>query len=134
MSTEAIIGVTSAVILVCLFLAITTVILVTVFGIGIIRRACRLGNPDEDITAEILLLIFAPYVGFYLAEKKFTENCRRLNIKHSDKSILYLFLGFLNLSYVNLILLSSDVKDAERKYTVRQMADAQYKEADYVNV
>ena len=69
--------------------------------------------------ADLLVLIlcfFLPFVGFYMLEKKFAEACAAKGIEHSDNSILYLILGLVGLSIVDLIMVQNELNklaDAE---------------------
>ena len=57
-----------------------------------------------------------PFVGFYMLEKKFAEACAAKGIEHSDNSILYLILGLVGFSIVDLIMVQNDLNklaDAE---------------------
>ena len=73
------------------------------------REAVSVKDAADDGILEIVLMIFLPFVGFYLAEKKFAEGCQAKEIEHKDNSILYLILGLVGLSIVNYCMLQNDL-------------------------
>lgn len=59
------------------------------------KEAVSVKDPEDSGILEILLMIFIPFVGLYLTEKKFAEGCAARGIEHKDNSILYLILGLV---------------------------------------
>ena len=55
-------------------------------------EAVKVKDVNDTGMLEALLCIFLPFVGFFLAEKKFAEGCQAIGYPHEDKSIMYLIL------------------------------------------
>ena len=73
------------------------------------KEAVSVKDPADNAVLEILLMIFLPFVGMFLAEKKFSEGCAARGIAHSDNSILYLILGLLGLGIVGICMMQNDL-------------------------
>ena len=82
-----------------------------VWVIKMMKEAVQVKDPNDSATAEILLGIFLPFLGFYLAEKKFTEGAQARGIPHKDNSVIYIILGLLGFGIVNFILMQKDLND-----------------------
>ncbi|MBR2877129.1 MAG: DUF4234 domain-containing protein [Clostridia bacterium] len=80
-----------------------------IWGVKIAKDSVKVKNPEDDALAEILLVIFLPFIGFYLCEKKLTEGCRARGIPHDDNSVLYLILGLFGLGIVDYCLMQSEL-------------------------
>lgn len=80
-----------------------------IWAVNLARDAVHVKDTNDNGTLEILLTIFFPFVGFYLAEKKFTEGCQMRGIEHKDNSVLYLVLGLVGLGIVDYILMQLDL-------------------------
>ncbi len=80
-----------------------------VWGVKIARDAVKVKDVNDDGLAEILLVLFLPFVGFFLAERKLNEGCQACGIEHKDNSVLYLVLGLLGLGIVDYCLMQSDL-------------------------
>ena len=80
-----------------------------IWAVNLARDAVHVKDTNDAGTAEILLTIFFPFVGFYLAEKKFTEGCQMRGIEHKDNSVLYLVLGLVGLGIVDYVLMQLDL-------------------------
>ena len=94
----------------CVVLSIITCgIYGIVWAVKMLKEAVMVKDENDDGLVEILLGIFLCPVGFFLAEKKFSEGCQAKGIPHEDRSILYLILGFIGLGIVDFILLQSDL-------------------------
>ena len=94
----------------CILLSIVTCgIYGIIWGINIARDAVKVKDQNADALLEILLVLFLPFVGFYLCEKKLTEGCQALGIPHDDNSILYLILGIFGLGIVDYCLMQNDL-------------------------
>lgn len=94
----------------CVILSIITCgIYGIVWGVKIARDAVKVKDVNDDGLAEILLVIFLPFIGFFLAERKLNEGCNAAGIAHSDNSILYLILGLFGLGIVDYCLMQSDL-------------------------
>ena len=97
---------------------IVTAIILTIITCGIYgiywaiclaREAVSVKDPADSGILEIVLMIFLPFLGFFLAEKKFAEGCAEKGIPHTDNSIIYLILGLVGLSIVNFCMLQNDL-------------------------
>ncbi len=79
------------------------------WAIMMAREAVSVKDPADSGILEIVLMLFLPFLGFYMAEKKFAEGCAAQGIDHKDNSILYLILGLIGLGIVNFFLMQSDL-------------------------
>lgn len=79
------------------------------WGIMLAKEAVSVKDPADSAILEILLVLFLPFVGFFLAEKKFAEGCAARGIPHSDNSVLYLILGLVGLGIVNYCMMQNDL-------------------------
>ena len=79
------------------------------WAIVMAKDAVSVKDPSDDGLLEIILMLFLPFLGFFLAEKKLAEGCAAKGIAHSDNSILYLVLGLVGLGIVNFCMLQSDL-------------------------
>ncbi len=97
---------------------IVTAIILTVVTCGIYgiywavclaREAVSVKDPADNALLEIVLMLFLPFLGFFLAEKKFAEGCQAQGIAHTDNSILYLILGLVGLGIVNYCMMQNEL-------------------------
>ena len=97
---------------------IVTAILLTLITCGIYgiywvimlaREAVSVKDPEDSALLEIVLMLFLPFLGFFLAEKKLAEGCAAKGIPHDDRSIIYLILGLLGLGIVNFCMMQNDL-------------------------
>lgn len=72
-------------------------------------EAVKVKDVNDTGMLEALLCIFLPFIGFFLAEKKFTEGCQAMGFPHEDKSIMYLLLGLFGLGIVNFCVMQSEL-------------------------
>ena len=79
------------------------------WAICLARESVSVKDPKDDGILEIVLMIFLPFVGFFLAEKKLSEGCAEKGIQHSDNSIIYLILGLVGLGIVNFFMMQIDL-------------------------
>ena len=77
--------------------------------ICLVRDAVSVKDESDNGLLEIVLAIFLPFLGFFLAEQKLNEGCKAKDIPHSDNSILYLILGLISLSIVSMCMMQSDL-------------------------
>ena len=75
-------------------------------------------DSSDNGILEIILMLFLPFVGFYLAEQKLTQGCEAKGIEHKDNSILYLILGLVGLAIVNYCMLQNDLNKIADANTV----------------
>lgn len=73
------------------------------------REAVSVKDPTDSAVLEILLMLFLPFVGFMMVEKKFTEGLAAQGIAHQDNSVLYLILGLIGLGIVPMCMIQSDL-------------------------
>lgn len=73
------------------------------------REAVSVKDPADDGLLEIILMLFLPFIGFYLAEKKLVEGCAARGIAHTDNSVIYLVLGLVGLGIVNYCMMQNDL-------------------------
>ena len=97
---------------------IVTCILLTLITCGIYgiywvimlaREAVSVKDPADNALLEIVLMLFLPFLGLFMAEKKFAEGCAARNVPHSDNSIVYLILGLVGLGIVGFCMLQNDL-------------------------
>lgn len=79
------------------------------WAVCLARESVSVKDANDDGILEIVLMIFLPFIGFFLAEKKLTEGCQARGIQHNDNSILYLVLGLVGLGIVNFFMMQSDL-------------------------
>ena len=73
------------------------------------REAVSVKDPADSGILEIVLMLFLPFLGIFLCEKKFAEGCAEKGVAHSDNSILYLILGLVGLGIVSMCMLQNDL-------------------------
>lgn len=92
---------------------ILTVITCGIYGIYwaimLAKEAVSVKDPADSGVLEIVLMLFLPFLGFFMAEKKLSEGCAAKGITHSDRSIVYLILGLVGLGIVNFCMMQSDL-------------------------
>ncbi|MBR3837018.1 MAG: DUF4234 domain-containing protein [Clostridia bacterium] len=97
---------------------IVTAIILTIVTCGIYgiywaiclaRESVSVKDPADSAILEIVLFLFLPFLGFFLAEQKFAAGCKEKGIPHNDNSILYLILGLVGLGIVNYCMMQSDL-------------------------
>lgn len=94
----------------CVLLSIITCGIYGIYwGVKLGKDAVHVKDMNDDGLLEVLLIIFLPFVGFYLAEKKFNDGCQAKGIPHTDNSIIYLVLGIFGLAVVDYILMQNDL-------------------------
>lgn len=73
------------------------------------KEAVSVKDPADNGLLEIVLMLFLPFLGIFLTEKKFAEGCAERGVAHTDNSILYLVLGLLGLGIVSMCMLQNDL-------------------------
>ncbi len=73
------------------------------------REAVSVKDANDSGLLEIVCMLFLPFLGFFLAEKKFAEGCAAKGIAHNDNSVIYLILGLVGLGIVNFCMLQNDL-------------------------
>lgn len=94
----------------CIILSIITCGIYSIYwAIMLAKEAVSVKDPADSGVLEIVLMLFLPFLGFFLAEKKFAEGCAAKGIAHDDRSIIYLILGILGLGIVNFCMMQNDL-------------------------
>ena len=97
-------------IIVCILLSVITCGFYGIYWVVMLAKdAVSVKDPADSGLVEILLMLFLPFVGIFLCEKKFAEGCAARGIAHTDNSVLYLILGLIGLGIVGLCLLQNDL-------------------------
>lgn len=73
------------------------------------REAVSVKDANDNALLEIILMLFFPFLGFFLAEKKFAEGCAAKGIVKSDNSIIYLILGLVGFGIINYCMMQNDL-------------------------
>ncbi len=94
----------------CILLTIVTCGIYGIYWtIMLAREAVSVKDPADSALLEIVLMLFLPFVGIFLVEKKFAEGCAARGIAHNDNSVVYLILGLLGLGIVGMCMLQNDL-------------------------
>lgn len=92
---------------------ILTIVTCGIYGIYwtvcLARESVSVKDPADNALLEIILMLFLPFLGFFMAEKKFAEGCAEKGIAHTDNSILYLILGLVGLGIVNFCMMQNEL-------------------------
>lgn len=88
---------------------ITCGIYMIYWAIMLAKEAVSVNDSNDNGLVEILLMIFLPFLGFFLAEQKLAKGCAAKGIAHNDNSILYLILGLVGLGIVNFAMMQNDL-------------------------
>ena len=75
------------------------------------KEAVSVKDSADSALLEIVLMLFLPFLGMYMVEKKFAEGCAARGIAHNDQSILYLILGLVGLGIVPLCMIQNDLNN-----------------------
>jgi len=73
------------------------------------REAVSVKDPADNAVLEIVLMLFLPFLGFFLAERKLCEGITAKGYVKNDNSVLYLILGLLGLGIVNYCMMQNDL-------------------------
>ena len=94
----------------CILLSLITCGIYNIYWVIMLaKEAVSVKDPADSAILEIVLMLFLPFLGIFLAEKKFAEGCAAKGIAHSDNSILYLILGLVDLGIVSICMLQNDL-------------------------
>ena len=94
----------------CILLSLITCGIYGIYWLVMLaKEAVSVKDPMDSGILEIVLMLFLPFLGFFLAEKKFAEGCAEKGIVHSDNSVLYLILGLVGLGIVSACMLQNDL-------------------------
>lgn len=94
----------------CIILSLVTCGIYAIYwAIMLARESVSVKDPSDNGVLEIVCMLFLPFLGFYLAEKKLTEGCAEKGIEHKDNSIIYLILGLVGLGIANFCMMQNDL-------------------------
>ena len=94
----------------CILLSLVTCGIYGIYWLVMMaKEAVSVKDPMDNGILEIVLMLFLPFLGFFLAEKKFAEGCAAKGVPHSDNSILYLILGLVGLGIVSACMMQNDL-------------------------
>lgn len=94
----------------CVILSIVTCGIYEIYWIvKVAKESVSVKDANDDGLLEILLMIFLPFVGVYLAEKKLYEGASNMGLGISDNSVLYLVLALFGLGIVDVALMQNDL-------------------------
>ncbi len=105
-------NITKREIVTCVILSIITCGIYAIYWeVKLAKELVSVKDPNDDGVIEVILMIFLPFLGCYLAEKKFYEGCKANNLEFSDNSVVYLILGiFVGIGWlINLCLMQNDI-------------------------
>ncbi len=94
----------------CILLTLVTCGIYGIYwNIMLAKEGVSVKDPVDSALLEIVLMLFLPFVGIFLVERKFAEGCAARGIAHSDNSIVYLILSLLGLGIVSVCMLQNDL-------------------------
>ena len=94
----------------CILLTLVTCGIYGIYWVVMLaREAVSVKDPQDSAILEIVLMLFLPFLGVFLVEKKFAEGCAAKGIPHTDNSILYLILDLVGLGIVSICMLQNDL-------------------------
>lgn len=94
----------------CILLSIITCGIYGIYWmIMLAKESVSVKDPADSGVLEIVLMLFLPFLGIFLCEKKLAEGCAAKEIAHTDNSVLYLILGLVGLGIVGFCMLQSDL-------------------------
>lgn len=97
-------------IVVCILLTLITCGIYGIYWVIMLaKEGVSVKDASDNAILEIVLMLFLPFLGIFLTEKKFAEGCAEKGIDHKDNSILYLILGLVGLGIVGLCMLQNDL-------------------------
>lgn len=97
-------------IVLCIVLTLVTCGIYGIYWVIMLAKdAVSVKDPADNAVLEIVLMLFLPFLGIFLSEKKFAEGCQARGIAHTDNSVLYLILGLVGLGIVGMCMLQNDL-------------------------
>jgi cytochrome bd-type quinol oxidase subunit 2 len=94
----------------CILLTLITCGLYGIYWLVMMaKEAVSVKDSMDSAILEIVLMLFLPFLGVFLVEKKLAEGCAAQGIAHTDNSILYLILDLVGLGIVSLCMLQNDL-------------------------
>lgn len=102
-------------IVVCIILSLVTCGIYGIYWVIMLaRESVSMKDPSDNALLEIVLMLFLPFLGSYMCEKKLAEGCAARGIPHKDNSVLYLVLGLVGLGIVNDCMMQNDLNAIAR--------------------
>lgn len=94
----------------CILLSLITCGIYSIYWVIMLaKEAVSVKDPADNAVLEIVLMLFLPFLGIFLTEKKFAEGCAARGIAHSDNSVIYLVLGIFGLGIIGICMLQNDL-------------------------
>ena len=94
----------------CILLSLITCGIYSIYWVIMLaKEAVSVKDPADNAVLEIVLMLFLPFLGVFLTEKKFAEGCAPRGIAHSDNSVTYLVLGIFGLGIIGICMLQNDL-------------------------
>ena len=94
----------------CILLSLITCGIYSIYWVIMLaKEAVSVKDPADNAVLEIVLMLFLPFLGIFLTEKKFAEGCAARGIAHSDNSVIYLVLGIIGLGIIGICMLQNDL-------------------------
>ncbi|MBQ8768480.1 MAG: DUF4234 domain-containing protein [Oscillospiraceae bacterium] len=92
---------------------ILTIITCGIYGIYwtvvMTREAVSVKDETDNALLEIILMLFLPFVGYMMVEKKFSEGLNAKGVFHQDNAILYLILSLVGLGIIPMCMIQNDL-------------------------
>lgn len=94
----------------CIILSIITCGIYSIYWcVMVARESVSVKDASDSGILEIVLMLFLPFLGLFLCEKKLAEGCAEKGIAHTDNSLIYLILGLVGLGIVGMCMLQNDL-------------------------
>lgn len=94
----------------CILLSLVTCGIYGIYWtVMVAKEGVSVKDPADSALLEIVLMLFLPFLGVFMVEKKLAEGCAAQGIAHTDNSILYLILALVGLGIVSLCMLQNDL-------------------------
>lgn len=77
--------------------------------VKVAQEAVKVKDENDNGLVEILLMLFLPFLGTYLAEKKLYEGATEKGLQIADNSVLYLVISLFGFSIVAVALMQNDL-------------------------
>ena len=114
----------------CIVLSLVTCgIYLIYWDVKLAQEAVKVKDETDSGTTEILLLIFLPFLGIFLTEKKLYEGATARGIQINDNSVMYLVLGLFGLGLVGMGLMQNDLNKLADAYPAAGPAATGYYDA-----
>ena len=96
-------------IITCLLLSVITCGVYCIYWAFMVgQEAVSVKDEEDRGILEGILCAMVPFIGFYLAEKKFAQGCADRGIEHENRSVMYLIIGLI-VPIVDLCIMQNDL-------------------------